>query len=194
MNARALILAAGHSTRMGHPKALTDLDGQTALARIVEACEAAGLARPLVVVGFDAASIRAHHAHLEVDWATNPAPDAGRTGSIQCGLRAAPDGDSILLAPIDHPLVSATTLRTLMATSGEVVIPTFEGRGGHPIRLGRVAQSAILESDPATPLRDALRGIPTTRVPVDDPGIHANLDTPADVARALGAGRAETGR
>lgn len=184
MRAQAVILAAGHSSRMGHPKALTSVRGAPALARIVEACEAAALGAPIVVLGAHHDDVRRALPALEgrVAWARNPDPDAGRTGSLQRGLAAA-SAQVVLVWPVDHPLATAETVRALLAQPGEWVVPIHAGRGGHPLKLADVALSAVMSAPPATPLREipGMVGLEVVRVPVDDPGILANLDTPADL-------------
>lgn len=180
------MLAAGASTRMGHPKALTRIGDETALARIAR--NAAGF-RVIVVLGEHHDEVRAAHASLDVAWVRNPSPQLGRTGSLQRGLAVA-RGDALVL-PVDHPLVRADTLRLVAATRGEWVVPVHAGRGGHPLKLGPMGVAAVMSAPPATPLRDvpAMVGLEVTRVAVDDAGIHANLDTPADVEGARAAER-----
>ncbi len=187
---RVVILAAGHSTRMGSPKALTMIAGTTALARLVRACEAAGLGRPIVVVGRDADLIRGRHLGLDVEYVVNPDPDAGRTGSLKRGL-APVSGGAVLVAPIDHPLVASATLSRIAAEDAAVVVPTFRGRGGHPILLAGDALAEVLALADDAPLRQVVARVPerVVRVAIEDEGVLLNLDTPADVERALARGR-----
>lgn len=173
-----VLLAAGASSRMGRPKALTELGGETALERIVRAAE--GM-RVIVVLGEHYDAVRAALPSLDVRWVRNPAPAMGRTGSLQRGLLHA-RGEALVL-PVDHPLVRAHTMRRVARAAGEWVVPMHLGRGGHPIKLGPMGIAAAMSAPPDTPLRDVPRmvGIEVTRVEVDDPNILANLDTQADV-------------
>ena len=50
-NIGAIVLAAGGSTRLGQPKQLITIGGETLVRRIVNAARAAGCARVTVVVG-----------------------------------------------------------------------------------------------------------------------------------------------
>lgn len=200
MKADIIVLAAGASTRMGHPKALTDIGGETALERIARAAEAAGLAAPIVVLAdaYDAVRERVLPKAPHLRLVKNHAPGEGRTGSLHVGLNAC-SAQRVLVLPVDHPVVTADTLRLLASRTEEWVVPIKDGRGGHPLSLGPMATAAILSAPPHMPLRDvpAAVGLTQTRVPVDDPGIHMNLDTPADVRRALARlveGEAVTGR
>lgn len=182
MGVDLVVLAAGASARMGHPKALTRIGTETALDRIVRA--AAGM-RVVVVLGEHHDVVRRALPDLDVRWVRNLAPEMGRTGSLQRGLTAA-RGPGALVLPVDRPLVSPDTLRLLAARPEDWVVPTHGGRGGHPIKLGEMGVAAVMSAPPSTPLRDipAMVGIDVTRVDVDDEGILANLDTPDDVERA----------
>lgn len=174
---------------MGHPKALTDLGGATALERIVGACEGAGIPMPLVVLGEAHDEVRAALPALEgrLRWLRNPRPDEGRTGTLQRGL-AATGASTVLVLPVDHPLVAPATLALLATRPEPWVVPTFQGRGGHPLKLSDMALPAVLSAPPAVALREipAMVGLGVTRVAVEDPGVLANLDTPEDVERARG--------
>lgn len=186
MEHELIALAAGASTRMGHPKALTRIGGETALERIARM---AAEFRIVVVTGDHDDIIRAAHPTLDVHWVRNPRPEFGRTGSLQRGLSAT-RGRSVLVLPVDHPLVRADTMRALAARPGPWVVPTNRGRGGHPIKLGEMGVAAVMSAPPGVPLRDIPRmvGLDVTRVEVDDPGILANLDTPEDVRRLTAEG------
>jgi len=182
----AIILAAGDSTRMGHPKALTQVGSQTALAHIARAaCQATG-APPRVVVGRHADTIRAAHPDLEVAWVVNPTPDTGRSGSLQRGLLLPPTPQTALVWPVDHPLATAATARVLLDTPGDWVVPSYQNRGGHPFVLRGLGISAAQTAPAAVGLRDALRGCGMSPhyVDVTDAGVRANLDTPEDLTRA----------
>ncbi len=180
--AELVVLAAGASTRMGHPKALTRVAGEPALARIARAWRDVDASEPVVVLGAHFDAVKAALPDQRARWVRNPRPDAGRTGSLQAGL-AATRGDSVVVWPVDHPLAGAATLRLLLATPGAWVVPEHAGRGGHPILLRGPALAAVLSAPAATPLRDVPGhvGIEVVRVATDDAGVLANLDRPEDV-------------
>jgi CTP:molybdopterin cytidylyltransferase MocA len=185
-----IVLAAGHSTRMGHPKALTRIRGATALKCICDTYAMLGVVTPVVVLGVHHDAVLAALPQLRVRIVRNPDADAGRTGSLQLALRET-SARVALVWPVDHPLATAATARALLATRGAWVAPTFDGRGGHPIVLRDAALDAVRAAAPDAPLRDALHaaGVEATRVAVDDAGVVANIDTPADAGRwAKGTG------
>lgn len=181
----AVVLCAGASTRMGEPKALAELAGETFLARIVRTLAAAGTAPPVVVTAAPHETvIRAEAAGLPVRWVHNPSPGRGMLSSIQLGLAAQPgECAGALIWPVDVPLVELSTVQALLAAAaGELLVPTWQGRGGHPLfvpaRLFAEAL-ALSESESLRTLRErhALR-----RIEVSDAGVVRDFDTPAELS------------
>ena len=186
----ALILAAGASTRFGNrPKALLLVSGEPAVVRLVRISREEGFV-PRVVVGVHSTAIRRILRDGAVDIIENMEWIRGRTGSIQRGLEEVGGDASVLLWPVDHPFVQAMTLRRLRSAAdqdamGVWFIPTFEGFGGHPVLLKPAVLPRIRNLGPGTPLRRLLIdfGPQVVRVPVDDPGVRANVDTEEDYLR-----------
>ncbi len=183
----ALILAAGASTRFGgRPKALLSVAGEPAVARLVRISREEGYV-PRVVVGAHADLLRAALPSPKPDVLENTDWAQGRTGSGPRGRRGVGEETSVLLWPVDHPFVQAMTLRRLRTAAehdamGVWFIPTFGGLGGHPVLLGPVVCQRIASLLPAEPLRRLLPafGPQVVRIPVSDPGVRANVDTPQD--------------
>lgn len=183
----ALILSAGASTRFGgRPKALLDIVGEPAVARLIRISRDEEFV-PRVVVGVHAAQIRGALPFPPPEVIENPDWEQGRTGSIQRGLEGLPEQTSVLAWPVDHPFVQAMTLRRLRTVAdndamGVWFIPTFGGRGGHPVFLRPPALSRIQDLAASVPLRSLIPefGPQVVRVPVSDPGVRANVDTEQD--------------
>lgn len=189
----AIVLAAGASSRMGVPKALLRIGDRTALEHLVAVLLEGGVRRVVVVLGAHSCRVRSGVSLPDVTLVRHDGWSAGRTSSLQAGLRALPRGGSAcLLAPVDMPLVRPETVRALVAaatrpaSAGTVLAPRHADRHGHPVLLPCSAYPAIERLGPDEPLRDLLRELPRDAVPVDDPGVLLDLDTPADVAQAPG--------
>ncbi len=188
----AIVLSAGASARWGgRPKALLPIGRETALERVVRLARAAGAARTAVVVGRHADELRPLVSR-DVEVLANPQWERGRTGSVQVGLRWAEGAEGVLLWPVDHPFVDGETAAQLLATARRDALalwtlPTFEGRGGHPVAIRREAFGEVLDLDPARPLRTVLRrlGVQVARVPVRDPGVIDSSDTPDEYRDGL---------
>lgn len=176
----AIILAAGASSRMGRPKALLTYHGETFLARWIRMfrvyCE------DVVVVSsapMDAAGART---------VVNPEPERGMLSSLQCGVASlAGDVRAAAFTPVDLPAVSESTVADLIGGwSGELVrIPRCGGRRGHPVVVARPLFGEFLALPPTAEARAVIRRreVDIAYLDVDDPGILADVDTPADYER-----------
>ena len=178
---RAIILAAGASARLGQPKALLEIDGKPLIQHLVERLESVGL-EPVIVTRADL-SVDILLALPERSVVINPNPDAGRTGSLQCGLKQilnTKGGEKafrLLVVPVDRPGFSNGTLEALMEMD-ICSCPAKDGRGGHPLLLMPDDVARIRTADPDTPLRDLCT---PERFEVEDSHLHLNLDTPDDI-------------
>lgn len=200
-----VVLAAGAGRRMGGvAKALLPIRRgaatgaaaggvETYLARIVATARAAGVSRGVAVVGPPygdtvAASARA----LGLDVVENLEPARGMASSLELGFAWAAESSELetaLLWPCDHPAVAPDTVRALFAAfaaaepAPAAVIPTVEGRGGHPALIAR-SLFAALASCAGLPegARSVLRAAQPLRLPLLDRGCVADVDVPADAA------------
>lgn len=184
----AIVPAAGASVRFrGFPKACLTVGEETAVHRIARMALAAGCSPVIVVAGPHEREIRRALEGTPVEVVPNPRWALGRTGSIQVGLEHVPDGDDALLWPVDHPFVDDKSLVALgVARRRDALalwfIPMHLGQGGHPVLLRGPVLDAIRELSPDAPLRvlHPRFGPQVARVPVSDPGVVANVDSPEE--------------
>jgi molybdenum cofactor cytidylyltransferase len=184
----ALLLSGGASSRFGgEPKALASAGARSVVRRLVEMSRDRYYDPIVVVVGPHHAPIEREVRDLPVQIVDSVEWFEGRTASVQAGLRAIPDDSDVLLWPVDHPFVSGRTLERLEAVREHDdlavwFIPTFEGRGGHPILWKPSVREDLLQLRPDAPLRALLPefGPQVRRVAVDDPGVLASIDTPEE--------------
>ena len=195
MSSAALILAAGESERFGgFPKALLHTGERTAVRRIAETVLDEGFDPVKVVAGAHRGPIAHEVRGLPVEVVDAENWYEGRTASIQAGLESLPADHDILFWPVDHPFVAQRTVETLVAVGredpfGVWFIPTYEGRGGHPVLWRSVVRPHILELRTDAPLRSLLPefGPQVRRFSVDDPAVVANVDTPEEYRLARDA-------
>jgi len=190
----AIILAAGLGTRMGTSKPLLQIDGEPALARLASRLRAAGIHRPIVVLGHESATILASVDLSGCCVAVNPDPARGLSSSLRLGLASVSDeAVGALILHADMPAISSETIRAVLAAAqdgAKIAAPVHRGIRGFPVYFDRACVADL------TPLLIGDRGardyITThaedlVRVEVDDPGCILDLDTPADLARVEGS-------
>ncbi|MCJ7756079.1 MAG: NTP transferase domain-containing protein [Thermoanaerobaculales bacterium] len=96
------------------------------------------------------------------------------------------DWERLAVLPVDHPLVRPESIRALAAVDGRAVIPSYQGKHGHPIVVAREVAAAIVCGDFDGPtMREILRAVAAIDLEVDDPGVTANCNTPTALAAAL---------
>lgn len=181
---------------MGRDKALLDAGGLPFIARVVR-CLGEGGASPVVVVVRPGADAVARTAQAEgARIAVNPDPDNPRRGGPLSSLRVAlgvlPGGVAgLVLHPVDFPAVEPRTVTELIAafrrTGAPVVAPTWLDRRGHPVLLSSRLFHELLEAPLPQGARTVVRRHASDRVevPVDDPGILQDLNTPDAYRRAF---------
>lgn len=193
MQVAAIVLAAGEGRRMGGPKALLRIGGETFLAHCARGLARPGVSLVLAVLGHQAGRVAAE-AGLPAGASTvvNPGYREGMLSSILCGLEAAErlGADAVLLHPVDHPLLAAETvdhvLRALQAGAA-IAVPSHDGRRGHPGGFARSTWAALRAAPPEQGARGVLAAHPDWVVHVPgNPGCLAGIDRPADFERWIG--------
>ncbi|ESP90094.1 nucleotidyltransferase family protein [Candidatus Halobonum tyrrellensis] len=191
-----VLLAAGTGSRFdGGNKLRRPLDGDPVVRRAARRLADAPVDETVVVVGHDADRVRealgplAHRDRVAV--VRNDRYDEGQGASVRRGAAAALErgGTAGLFALGDMPLVAPGTYDRLVAVAdretASVVVPEYRGDRGNPVAFdaralrrlttlsGDVGGRALFGADEFT----------VVRVPVDDPGVRADVDTAADLER-----------
>ncbi|KAF0218888.1 MAG: hypothetical protein FD174_2671 [Geobacteraceae bacterium] len=134
----AILPAAGLSRRMGRCKQLLPLGDRPVIDRCIETVASAGIADIVVVTGGphgDGIADAVRHLHVKI--ARNEAPGSDMAASVRIGLAAVSSkADAVLVFIPDHPLVSTATCKAILERhlmeSDAIIVPTFQGRRGHP--------------------------------------------------------------
>jgi molybdenum cofactor cytidylyltransferase len=195
MSLAGVVLAAGRSERMGAPKALLDFRGQPFIISILEALAALDVKPRVVVLGLDAPRIRPLLAAHDCVIVENPDVAAGAIGSLRAALAALrPVRPAAVLAwPVDLPQVRVATVERLLEayrrSHAPAVLPTFAERRGHPVIWDQALFPELETSEAAA--RHGARAVLAAHesqlvtVPVDDPAVIDDLNTPADYERLV---------
>lgn len=185
MEAEGVILAAGWSSRTAPDcKLAFRLAGETVLGKSVGSMRPF-CARIYVVTGAHAETVAGILRGREgVILVHNPDFAAGMYGSVKAGLGRT-RADNVFLLPGDCPFVAPNVYAALLAAEGEIVLPTWRGRAGHPVLLRRSVIPALLRDGACESLRQFIAARRPTRVEVDCPGILTDIDTAEAYRKAL---------
>jgi molybdenum cofactor cytidylyltransferase len=166
----AVVLAAGSSTRLGRPKQLLEVEGETLLARATRVAREA--ADDVIVVV---------PPSLGVEGIVNRHADEGIASSIRLGV-AACEGD-ILLVLCDQPRVTAAHLRALVDAGAPIAATAYDNILGVPaffVAAFREELLALRGDAGARRVIEAHRDV-VIAIPFADAAF--DVDTEADVER-----------
>ena len=192
MTVWGIVLAAGAGRRVGGPKALLRLEGRSFLAHAAAALSRPGVAGVVAVLGYDAERVRQAIGpihDIDVDYVVNEAHATGMLSSILCGLEhaEAQGADAVLVHPVDHPQVASATVDRVVAAlnaGGRIVVPSYEGRRGHPAGFTRATWPALRAVSPDQGARQVLAEHPDWIVHVaGDAGSISGVNTPEEYER-----------
>lgn len=123
--------------------------------------------------------------------AVNRDPERGQFSSLQVGVQEVLNRgrDAAIITLVDRPPVKPATLRLLLETFCQAyerekwaVVPQYDGKHGHPIVVGREMISKFLAAEATATARDIEHSQQERidYVPVEDPFVTLNVDTPED--------------
>jgi molybdenum cofactor cytidylyltransferase len=138
----AIVLAAGMSSRMGSPKQLLRLAGETILEHTLKNVRASAVSEIVLVLGFAADSVEKEISTDRVKIVRNQDYQQGMGTSLRTGLAAVDQqASAALIVLADQPFVCPETINQLIVChqtlKPQIVIPTFNGFRGNPVLLDR---------------------------------------------------------
>jgi molybdenum cofactor cytidylyltransferase len=149
-NIGIILLAAGGSMRLGHPKQLLKFGDRTLLQYSIEAALASGATPVVVVLGANADQLQQEINSEKVQVMMNQKWEEGMASSIRCGVSGFDDiVEGIILMVCDQPYVSADLLNELIEThqkSGKQIVACSYGNTfGPPVFFHRSLFGELLQ-------------------------------------------------
>lgn len=186
-----VILAAGASSRLGQPKQLVRIDGETLLKRTARLAREAGCNPIVVILGFEAERIRTELDPSDIVIVTNKEWPSGMCSSVRCGIetlsRFDPASENVLLLVCDQLALNSDVLRQLVEThiaaSSLITAARYGGRSGVPAIFSSpfFPNLKIITGDCGA--REILEEHADVVTYVDFPGGEDDLDTPEQLGR-----------
>lgn len=186
MGVEGVILAAGLSSRAGSYKMTLDVMGETVIERCVkgmyETCS-----RIIVVVGYKAEIIKSIlDKYSKVELVYNKDYEQGMFSSVKEGFKQVKE-DRFFFTPGDYPCIDSDVYRQLLKVSGDIIIPTYNNKKGHPVLIAKKVIDEILRQDDFFNLRDYINYKGYKAVPVEEEGILMDIDTAEDYLKVKDA-------
>lgn len=185
----AIVLAGGESVRMGRPKVLLPWEkDKTIIEHITHQLIRSRIDPIHVVTGYYADEVKQLVKPLGVKVVHNRSHKTGEMlSSLKAGLRAMPENIAAILVVLgDQPRIQPKVIYQLLYAyargEGDLLIPSYKMRRGHPILIGRQYWHEILKLRRHEVLRDVINAHSDniTYVNVDTDSILRDVDTPED--------------
>lgn len=187
-----IVLSGGGSTRMGSPKQLLNVHGQTLLKRLLYNIEGIPFTCRVVVLGSAAKSILSTLLPIGFHTVLNEQWNDGMGSSIRCGMEGLLNTctpNQVLFLVSDQPYVSGDLINTMLSTSESsdkgIIACTYAGTVGVPVLFSSAYFSSLLELNDHWGAKVLLKRFAEDIAKVPFPLGHVDLDTPEDYAAYL---------
>jgi molybdenum cofactor cytidylyltransferase len=188
----AIVLAAGKSERMGTQKLLLPFGGKTIIETVIENILLAGMENILMVLGSHRESIEKVISKEPVFTCFNHDFSEGMHTSVICGFRFLPENARAAMVFLgDQPFIPAEVIQSVISSwkqSGKgIIIPTYNGKRGHPTLFDLKLKEEILHLDPTRGLQSVTLKFPEEilEAEVNFPQILKDIDTKIDYFNEL---------
>jgi molybdenum cofactor cytidylyltransferase len=205
LDVSGILLSAGESKRMGQPKALLKFGERSNIENLLDEYLSSQLDKVIVVTGFNGESLKkfiekktknnllkksaGYKEVKKLKVVINEHYNLGMFSSIQKGIVEISYG-GILIGIVDNPFINSTVIDELIEnfSGGEIVIPDYHGKGGHPVIIPFSLREEILNANPEkTSLKDVFscHSDMIKRIKFEDQTITFDMDTVEDYNRLL---------
>jgi len=185
-----IILAAGKSSRMGTQKLVLPFGISTIIRTIAEKAMHSFSDENLLVTGSHRDEITRQLEDLTIRLVENDLYEDGMLSSVQKGINSADsksDGFVVLLG--DQPMVTSELINRLIAafqrTEKGLIVPTFNGKRGHPVLISSMYRQEINLLNPELGLRELFTNhlAEILEIEIGNESILSDIDTPEDYTR-----------
>lgn len=179
MSIGAVIVAAGIDEYEGEIKPMLKAGSISIIERIIHTFSQVFVDKIVVITGNQADVIEKQLSGTGVIFLRNERyQDTDMFYSASIGLKYLSNCARVFITPVDVPLFSASTLKSLLDCSGEICIPVCKGKQGHPVSLNASIIESILSYEGNGGLRGAMKkqADVITMIEVDDKGILIDMD------------------
>lgn len=155
-----ILLAGGRSSRMGSPKGLLDYHGLPWILEQVSRFHVRKNPKVYIGLGYDyeqyydaipwfknAVDKSYKYQGAEVNIVINYNPELGPFSTLQKVLGSVDPHETIIVHPVDVPLLDEQNLSAIMSENNIIVIPVCDDHKGHPVKLKPEFWTTLLAID-----------------------------------------------
>jgi molybdenum cofactor cytidylyltransferase len=185
-----VILAAGRSSRYeAGNKLLATIDGTAVVRQVAETAFESSLSDVVAVLGYESVAVAEALEDLSLSLRHNDDYATGQSASVRHGVDYAQESswDAALFLLGDMPFVRAETIEALIKAyrtgTATVVVPKHGGARGNPVLFDSCHFDSLASVSGDRGGRDIIETTERTAfIEVEDPGVHWDIDTDADLA------------
>ena len=188
-----IVLSAGESRRMGHPKALLKIKSTNFVNYIIDGLIDSGVKDVVTVLGHDCEKISAVIDNNKSDIIINENYKEGQLSSMLSGIRyfASKNAEAVIVCLVDHPVISKNLIKKIIASyensDNSIVVPVYEGKRGHPVLFAEPMFKELEKASPHVGAREVLWNNKEKifELKVNDPGILVGVNSPEEYRKNM---------
>lgn len=184
MEIGGVVLAAGFSSRAGAFKMALDMDGKTVIEKCIEGMY--DICSKIYVVGGYRVEIieRILEGYPKVQVVYNGNYEQGMFTSVREGFKHVTE-DRFFYTPGDYPAVSKKVYQKMLEVTGDIVIPVYRGRNGHPVLFSGSIAREVSESTKYSNLKEYINSKGYIQIEVEESGVLLDIDTMDDYKKLV---------
>jgi len=184
MPVTGVITAAGRSSRMAPDhKLIMDIHGKTLIQRSLNSLLPFCSKVILVLGNYPEEILDALKDQDKVEFIVNPNDHHDMFDSVKTGLSHC-ESDRVLFLPGDCPYACEDVIQRMLMSDGDVVVPAYKDKIGHPILLSQKAVHEILKDSSLHHLKQYLLEHPLVRINTKTESVLWDIDTHSDLHKA----------
>lgn len=169
-----IILAGGMSKRFKRNKLATHYKGKPLIYHTIMTFLEISENVTLVTGHYDLEYLKEYIDDPKIRIVHNKDYELGMFGSVKTGVSVTKN--DFFLIPGDYPLVKAETLNKLSAQTGQIKVPMYKGRKGHPIFIAKGLIDSLMNEPIDSNLKAFRDRYTVNYIDVDDEGVLLDVD------------------
>ncbi len=175
-----IIVAAGETSADSKSNPLLKIGSITVIKRIVLTFQRAGISPIVIVTGYRGEDIEYHLSDYGVIFLRNEEYERSQMlDSAKIGFKYIKDKtDQVVFTPVNVPMVTPDTIIKLITSGEPLIVPSYQGKAGHPLLIDNQLLPDILSYGGSYGLRGAVQRLDVERklMEVEDEGIILDME------------------